>query len=319
MKPYIIGVDLGGTNIKVSVFDAKFKKLGENRAPTGAADGWQAVLERIDGCTRELLDQYSLTMEQVAAAGMGIPGLMDRKVGISQFSPNFTDWKDVPVSAWFREKWGVPVFIDNDVRVNLYGEWKFGAGRDRENLVLLTLGTGLGSGIVMDGRVLYGATGSAGEVGHMNMYREGRPCRCGSSGCLGRYVSALGMLRTFREKLDSGRESVVSNWVKNSEEITAKMISEAFDLGDSTAIETLTETGELLGFGLVNLINLFNPERVIIGGGMAAAGERLLAPARKVVQEHALEISRNACDLVTAQLGDAAGMLGAAYYASTQI
>lgn len=319
MKPYIIGVDLGGTNIKVSVFDANFKKLGENRAPTGAADGWQAVLERIDGCTRELLDQCSLTMEQVAAAGMGIPGLMDRKKGISQFSPNFTGWKDVPVSSWFREKWGVPVFIDNDVRVNLYGEWKFGAGRDRENLVLLTLGTGLGSGIVMDGRVLYGATGSAGEVGHMNMYREGRPCRCGSSGCLGRYVSALGMLRTFREKLDSGRESVVSNWVKNSEGITAKMISEAFDLGDPTAIETLTETGELLGFGLVNLINLFNPERVIIGGGMAAAGERLLAPARKVVQEHALEISCNACDLVTAQLGDAAGMLGAAYYASTQI
>ncbi len=319
MESYFIGVDLGGTNIKTAVFDSTFEKLGENRAPTGAADGWQAVLERMNICAKELLEQCGLTMEQVAAAGMGIPGLMDRKAGISQFSPNFTGWKDVPVSPWFREKWGIPVFIDNDVRVNLYGEWKFGAGRGRENLVLLTLGTGLGSGIVMDGRVLYGTTGSAGEVGHMNMYREGRPCRCGSSGCLGRYVSALGMLRTFREKLDSGKESVVSQWVKKPEEITAKMISEAFDLGDETARETLTETGEMLGFGLVNLINLFNPERIIIGGGMAAAGERLLAPARKVVQKHALEISRNACDLVTAQLGNAAGMLGAAYYAFTQI
>lgn len=319
MKEVLLGIDLGGTNIKVSVFDRTFEKLGESRCATGASEGWQAVLGRIDRCTRSLLEQLGIGMNQVAVAGMGIPGLLDRKTGISRFSPNFTDWQDVPVSRWFREAWGVPVFIDNDVRSNLYGEWKFGGGQGRENLVLLTLGTGLGSGIVMDGRVLYGATGSAGEVGHMNLYREGRPCRCGSSGCLGRYVSALGMLRTFREKLDSGRESMVSGWVKTPEEITARMISDAFDQNDPVAVETLTETGELLGFGLVNIINLFNPELILIGGGMAAAGERLLAPARKVIEEHALEISRNACELSVAKLGDSAGMVGAAWYGAQRL
>ena len=320
MKEVLLGIDLGGTNIKVSVFDRTFEKLGESRCATGASEGWQAVLGRIDRCTRSLLEQLGIGMNQVAVAGMGIPGLLDRKTGISRFSPNFTDWQDVPVSRWFREAWGMPVFIDNDVRSNLYGEWKFGGGQGRDNLVLLTLGTGLGSGIVMDGRVLYGATASAGEIGHMNMFRQGRPCKCGSSGCLGRYVSALGMVRTLREKLEAGAPSVIRAWVGDDwGKITAQMVSDAYDAGDATARAVLEETGELLGFGLVNVVNLFNPQAIVVGGGMSAAGERLLGPARRVVESHALAISRAGCEIVTAQLGDAAGMLGAAVYGARRM
>ena len=248
--------------------------------------------------------------------GMGVPGLLDIEKGISLFSPNFPQWENVPIAGWFKERLGIPVFIDNDVRVNLYGECYFGAGKGKKNVVLLTLGTGLGAGVMIDGHILYGATGSMGEIGHMNMYREGRPCRCKSSGCLGRYVSALGLLRTVKEKIEAKEKTVLTDWVKDPEEITAEMVSRAFDEGDQLAREAMEETGEILGFGLVNVINLYNPECVIIGGGMSAAGERLLSKAREVVDTHALEISRKACTIVTASLGDASGMLGAAKAAS---
>ena len=314
MKEIMVGVDLGGTNIKAAAFCAQsLDRLWENRIPTQADRGWEAVLGRIVLALEPLWAQAS--KDRVACVGVGVPGLLDIEEGISYFSPNFPQWKDVPVAAWLKERLALPVFIDNDVRVNLYGEWLQGAGRGKRNVVLLTLGTGLGSGIVMDGHVRYGTTSSAGEIGHMNMVREGRPCKCGSSGCLGRYVSALGMLRTLWEKLQAGQPSVILDWVGGElSAITADMVSRAYDLGDPAAVETMRETGELLGFGLVNVINLFNPEVVIVGGGMAAAGERLLGPARRVVDTHALELSRQSCQIVTAQLGDAAGMLGAALY-----
>lgn len=320
MKEYYVGMDLGGTNIKASLYTTEFEKVGENRTVTEAGRGSDVVLQRMLDNVQGLLVKADVALDEVGCMGIGVPGLLDVEQGISIFSPNFTDWEDVPVVRWFEERLGIPTYIDNDVRVNLYGEWHFGAGRGKRNVVLLTLGTGLGSGVMIDGHVLYGATGSVGEIGHMNMYRNGRPCRCGSSGCLGRYVSALGLLRTVKEKLDGGGQSILLDWTKHDvEKITAKMISDAYDLNDKVAREALYETGEILGFGLVNVINLYNPEIIIIGGGMSAAGERLLARTREVVQERALKLSRSACEIVTASLGDSAGMLGAAVYASKKM
>lgn len=320
MDKYCIGIDLGGTNIKAAVFSSGYEKLAESRMATEAHLGSEEVLKRILQVITGLMHGEHIKGSRLHCIGIGVPGLMDMENGISKFSPNMPLWNDVPVKRWFEERLRVPVFIDNDVRVNLYGEWYFGAGKGKRNVVLLTLGTGLGAGIVMDGRVLYGATASAGEVGHMNMYRNGRPCRCGSSGCLGRYVSALGMLKTFKDKLDAGEKSIITKWVNDDcGQISAKMISDAYDEGDETAISTMHETGEILGYGLVNIINLYNPDVVILGGGMSKAGERLLNTARKVVSTRALEISQNACSIVTALLGDSAGMLGAAIYANERM
>lgn len=316
MKKYIIGMDLGGTNIKTSLFTKDFSVVAEQRTPTMVSLGSEGVLQRMADNIRELLLKAGAAAEEVEVMGMGVPGLLDIEKGISLFSPNFPQWENVPIAGWFKERLGIPVFIDNDVRVNLYGECYFGARKGKKNVVLLTLGTGLGAGVMIDGHILYGATGSMGEIGHMNMYREGRPCRCKSSGCLGRYVSALGLLRTVKEKIEAKEKTVLTDWVKDPEEITAEMVSRAFDEGDQLAREAMEETGEILGFGLVNVINLYNPECVIIGGGMSAAGERLLSKAREVVDTHALEISRKACTIVTASLGDASGMLGAAKAAS---
>lgn len=312
---YIIGIDLGGTNLKISAYTfCHFHKLYEQRIATRPKKGWEYVMNQIYDAILQLT--AALPEQKAVCIGIGIPGLLDIENGVSIFSSKFPKWENMPVSGWLKERTGLPVYIDNDVRVNLYGEWFCGAGKHKENIVLLTLGTGIGAGIVIDGHVLYGTTASAGEIGHMNMFRPGRPCRCGSNGCLGMYVSASGILDTAKEKIAAGTPTIITEWTDgNPDRITAKMISKAYDLGDPAAIDTMNETGVILGYGLVNVINLFNPEILIIGGGMSAAGERLLRPARKIVKEHALRLSRRHCEIVTAQLGDGAGMLGAALYA----
>lgn len=264
----------------------------------------------------DLLMQNQLQATALNAIGIGVPGLLDIDTGISKFSPNFMNWQDVPIKQIFENQFHAPVFIDNDVRINLYGEWQFGVGIGQQNLLMVTLGTGLGSGVVLGGRVLYGTTASAGELGHMNMYRHGRPCACGSTGCLGRYVSARGIVKTTQEKLAAGEPSVLTDWTQNdANKITAKMVSQADDQHDQLAHTVWQETGELLGYGLANAINLFNPAMIIIGGGVANAGERLLTPTKQAIQAHGLKIAVGACQLMTAKLGDRAGMIGAAVIA----
>lgn len=307
-----IGIDLGGTNLKGSLFSENFEWVETIVLPSEADKGAGVVIEHIHQLIELLLAK---SPEQVLSIGIGVPRLLDKEAGISRFSPNFTNWENVPVTKLVHEKFQIPTFIDNDVRVNLYGEWHFGAGKEKENVVLLTLGTGVGAGIVVDNHVLYGKTGSAGEVGHMNMYREGRPCKCGSSGCFSRYVSATGIVMTAKEKLGTHPDSLLAK----VEDLTTKMISDAYDQGDQLAIEIYQETGELLGFGLGNILNLYNPEILIIGGGVSKAGERLLAYARETVAKHSLQISYDTCEIVTASLSDKAGMIGAAYYGANQL
>lgn len=317
---YYIGMDLGGTNIKLSIFDEDFRTIGEKRTPTEVSYGSEHVLNRMYETITSLMEELNLTASDIRCMGIGVPGILDIKNGISRFSPNFPKWKEVPIVAWMENHLRIPCYIDNDARVNLYGEWKFGAGKHRSNVLMITLGTGLGGAAVVDGRVIYGASGSAGEIGHINMYREGRPCRCGSSGCLGRYVSALGILRTFREKVEAGRHSIICDWVNGDlDKATAAMLSQAYDEGDPLTIEIMQETGELLGYGLCAVFSLYNPEIIIVGGGMSNTGERLLQYTKNILDTHALRIPYSACTIVTAVLGDAAGMLGAAVYAKEQM
>src|SRR5690606_8635384 len=177
-----------------------------------------------------------------------ITGFMDPQEGMSFHSPNFPNWRNIHVVNIMKETFDFPVYIDNDVRVNLYGEWWFGAGVGYKHLMLITLGTGLGSGVVSDGKVIYGTTASAGELGHLNMYADGPPCGCGNNGCLETYASATGIANTMKRELAAGRSSIIDKWTEGDHSlITAKMISEAYDAGDELAIEVLRYTGEILG------------------------------------------------------------------------
>ena len=171
MREYIIGIDLGGTNIKSSIFTLEFQKIHERSDPTEAVKGPFHVLNRIVHIIQEMLSSEGIESASILCMGMGIPGLLDPEQGLSIFSPNFPDWENIHVVNYMKKHFEFPVYIDNDVRVNLYGEWQFGAGIDYKNLILITLGTGLGSGIVNEGKVMYGTTSSAGDIGHMNMYR----------------------------------------------------------------------------------------------------------------------------------------------------
>lgn len=306
----VIGIDLGGTSIKGGVFDRGCDTpVVERRIPTEAAGGPEHVIERIEALIDDLLDEVE--RESVDRIGIGVPGLMDRKAGVSLFSPNFPGWQTVPIASIIGEHTGLPVVIDNNVRVNLYGEWRHGAGRGHDNVVMITIGTGLGAAVVVDGHVLYGATDSIAELGHITIPGLNRPCRCGDHGCLGRYVSAIGMVRTLNEKIADGKSSIIQSWTDSEGQVTAEMISRAYDAGDEVAMETMTETGELLGLGITYLINFFNPEIVVIGG-VSAAGERLLTPVRDVAKQHALPIAFEHCTIVSSELGAKAGMIGAA-------
>lgn len=317
MKSYIIGIDLGGTNIKSALLKTDCTIVCERTDPTEAAKGPAHVLHTIKKIVNEMMEQEGISQQAIKCMGLGIPGLLDKEKGISIFSPNFPMWRNVHVVEEMNRNFYFPVYIDNDVRVNMYGEWLYGAGVGYNNLFLATIGTGLGGAIVHQGEMIYGTTSSAGEIGHMNMYREGRPCRCGSSGCLGRYVSAIGMVRTFMDKLEQGRTSEVQQWINgDNNQITAEMLSRAYDMQDPLAIEVLHETGDLLGYGLTNVINLLNPQIIIIGGGVSAAGDRLLDPARQTIANHALSLSKQVCTIVQGKLGHRAGMIGAAAYAN---
>lgn len=311
-----IGVDLGGTNIKLGLLTKELTVIAKTKVATESETNSQTVMTNMIAGIHELMTANHVRPTDVQMIGIGVPGQMDIEKGLSIFSPNFANWDNVPVAQIIRDHFQIPTVIDNDVRVNLYGEWQLGAGQGKQDVLMVTLGTGLGAAMITDGRMMYGKSNSAGELGHLNMYRHGRPCACGSSGCLGRYVSARGMLKTVAEHLDAGETSIMTDWVNgDTKQITAKMVSDAYDQHDQLATEVLHETGEILGYGLSSAINLYNPEQIIIGGGMAQAGERLLKPTRDIIATHALKVAREVCSIETAQLGPWAGMIGAGVYA----
>jgi glucokinase len=320
MSQFLIGMDVGGTRIKAALFTPELTPVQEIVLPTEAIQGPKHVIHRMKESANTLIHSNALAAEQIQGMGIGFPGLLDPQSGVSFFSPNLPGWEKIALVSVLAKEYSFPLFLENDVRMNLYGEWCYGAGKGLTNLVLVTLGTGLGAAILNEGKIMYGTTWSAGEIGHMMLHRGGRPCRCGSSGCLGRYVSAVGMIQTLRERLQQQQTSIIQEWVANDEtRIEAHMISQAYDLGDRLAQEVMQETGELLGLGLKNAINLLNPQCIIIGGGLAAAGERLLAPTRATVAQHALKIASRTCTIVQAELGWRAGMIGAAAYARDKL
>nr|WP_282802253.1 ROK family protein [Secundilactobacillus kimchicus] len=318
MRSLYIGVDLGGTNIKLGLLSDQFTALWLGSVPTESLTNSEVVMTNLINGLRRLMTENNVTPADISAIGVGVPGQMDIKRGISIFSPNFANWDNVPVVQRLTQEFGLPVYIDNDVRVNLYGEWQFGQATGLDNVVMVTLGTGLGAAAIVDGKMLYGHSNSATELGHMNMVRQGgRPCACGSSGCFARYVSARGIIWTVRDHLAAGESSLLTEWVAGDvDAITPKMVSEAYDQGDLLAERVYTETAEMLGFGLANVINLYNPKRIVMGGGVAQAGDRLLKPAIEIAMSHSLKVARQDCDIVAAKLGSKAGAYGAGYMAA---
>lgn len=312
LKPYIIGVDLGGTNVRAAVTDRNGKILGEGREPSLAMEGLDTTIAQIIKSIRSATEKAKVDVGQVAGIGMGVPGHHDAPVGVVLWSPNFKDWHGVQLLAPIRNDLGLPVFMDNDANVAALGELGFGAGRGVRSLVMLTLGTGIGGGIVLDGRLWRGASGGAAEIGHTIILPDGPLCSCGRHGCLESLARRDAIIERAARKIQMGRHSVLieeADWPLWT--ATPATIAKAAQEGDEVAIETMAETGYYIGIGVASAINLLNPEMVVIGGGIAQAGDALWGPLLRTASALSLTQSRQVCQVVPAQLGDDAGVLGA--------
>lgn len=308
---YFVGSDLGGTNIATALVNEKGEIIEKDKRPTEAAYGPEHVIfNMIEAIKRVARD---VGMENVVGIGLGIPGLVDIEKGLSIFAGNLS-WENIPVMEKFEQEFPkMPLFMDNDVRVATLGEKYFGAGRGVDNLILITLGTGVGSGIIINGKLYRGTTYSAGEIGHITIFSDGLYCNCGNRGCLEVYASAPGIARRARDYIRAGHFTVMAGMVGNDiSKITAEVVSKACDMGDRLAMTVMEETAEILGIGIANYIDIINPEMVIIGGGVSLAGDKLFEPLRKTVRRRTMRNAGEKVRIVPAELKDESGMVGAA-------
>ncbi len=290
MNANVIGVDVGGTKILAGVVsrDGTVSRTCEYPTPLSSEE---SLLDALEAAVRDLLD------DSVAAVGFGVPSRIDQRVGVAIASANIP-LVDVPLRDLMRERLGLPVAIENDANAAAIAEWVAGAGRGTSDMVMLTLGTGVGGGLILGGRPYRGSIGAGVELGHVVLVHDGLPCSCGGRGHLESYVSGTAADAIAREAF--GPEADAHQLVRLARE------------GDPTAVELLAEIGRKLGSAIGSLINTFDPELIVIGGGFAAAGELLLAPARGVIAREALKPMRDSVRIVHAELGTSAGMLGAA-------
>jgi glucokinase len=308
----VIGVDLGGTKLLAGAVDAELGVHHRASRPARGADRAQ-VLARLVDVVREAADAAP---GPVTAVGFGIPSLMDREHGVAVFT-NHLPLADVPLRTLLGEQLGLPVFLDNDANCAMLAEHRFGAARGARHAVLLTLGTGIGGGLVVDGRLVRGATGAAGEPGHMVVDLDGEPCfgNCPNRGCLETVVSGEALGRAASRAAAAHPASALGRAVASGRAASGALVTELAHDGDDVSVGLLRSAGEMLGVGIVNLVNLLNPEVVVIGGAVVAAGELLLEPAREVVAARALAPSRDDVRIVPARFAAESGMVGAAVLA----
>jgi glucokinase len=303
-----IGIDLGGTSMKMGLVDSQGNTVLEMEKPTLAQEGVDGVIGRMVSHARELAKEAGLHWADVAGVGVGLPGFLDVKAGVVKQLTNLGWHEEVPIRRLLEEAWQIPVKIDNDANVAALGEAWCGAGAGVDDVVCITLGTGVGGGLILDGQLLHGRYGFAGEVGHMTIDPEGHPCNCGMRGCLETFSSATGMVRMAKEAIVAGRSTVLAD----VEKVGTKEIFAAAAAGDTVALEVKKRAIDALAQAMSALSVVLNPARFIIGGGVSYAGEALLQPLREAYAKRTQPNARQGVDVVLAQLGNRAGYIGAA-------
>lgn len=314
-----IGLDLGGTNIKAGIVDLDTGEIiGQKTIPTAARKGHVAVMERMADLILSLTADNGLKITDIGAVGIGLPGRLDLEKGEVLFLTNLPgNWPHVPVEKVISEKVGLPVAILNDVRAITYGEWKFGAGKGADTMVCFAVGTGVGGGSVINGKLHLGIGGTAGELGHMVIDLNGAKCGCGNHGCLETYASGPAITAAGLRAVTQGMTTKIGELVGyDLNKITPEIIARAANMGDEIAHEIYNQAGYALGIGIGNILVSICPRKVVIGGGVAAAGELLLEPARRAVREYGHIIPVDQVEIVPAKLGTNAGVIGTALWAS---
>ena len=312
-KDKLIGIDLGGTTIKFAIMTATGDIQQKWSIQTNILDEGSHIVPDIIDSINYHLDLYQLDKERIIGVGMGTPGTVNEKDGTVQGAFNL-NWKESQnVKADLEAGLGFPVAVDNDANAAALGEQWRGAGNNQPEVVFVTLGTGVGGGLVNEGKMIHGAKGAAGEVGHMIVEPGGYQCTCGNYGCLEQYASATGVVHLAHDYADAyAGDSKLKAMVSNGEEITSKIVFDLAKEGDYLANEVVDKVAFYLGLATANIANLLNPSAIVIGGGVSAAGDFLLTRVQKNLNDFAFKMTRHVTELKLAELGNDAGAYGAA-------
>jgi glucokinase len=302
----IAGIDIGGTKIALALAGTDGAVTEKTRFPTRVSDGPGAILERVFSEIERMLDGCG---SRLAAVGVGCGGPLDRHRGLILSPPNLPGWDEFPIVALLRERFGVPVLLDNDANAAALGEHRYGAGRGLKHLVYMTISTGIGGGVIVSNKIIHGVYDGAGEVGHMTVLPDGPLCGCGARGCLEALCSGTSIARRARERLAAGEESLLSSL--DAVEVTAQAVALAAREGDAMASKVWYETIRLLSVGVGNVFHALAPEAVIIGGGVSTAGEQLFEPLREHVRARVRMLPPDKINILQASLGGDSGIHGA--------
>ncbi|MGD8737123.1 MAG: ROK family protein [Anaerolineae bacterium] len=316
--PYVIGIDVGGTKILAAVVNGSGEIAAQAKQKTRAKEGPEAVLERIAATARQAVDKANIGWDRVAGVGIGAPGPVDPDSGIVFQPPNLAGWDQVALGPQLSQSLGVPVCLENDVNLGTLGEFSLGAGRGTKDMVGVFVGTGVGGGLILDGKLRSGFRHAAGEVGHMIVLADGPLCGCGKRGCLESVASRTAIVRDIRGGLAVGRESLIPKLTKDGKRrLTSGVLAKAYRRGDPLVREVFSRAQWYLGLLTASIVNLIDPEMVVFGGGVVEALEdEFLAPVRVTARQYYIQ-QRHAdrVRIVPATLGDYAGVLGAAVMA----
>lgn len=314
----ILAIDLGGTKFVAAVVSSTGEIGLRQYKLTLADEGPEAVIRRMLETIDDLIRNAGLTSSSLSGIAIAAAGAIDSARGIVTASPNLPGWHDVPLKDIVVKATGIRTVVLNDANAAALGEHAYGAGKGVNNLIYITVSTGIGGGIIINGKLYGGACGSAGEIGHTTIDINGLRCNCGNIGCLETLASGKAVAREAQRLISGGARTCMLELAEGElQNVTAQTVSAAAQRGDATAKAIIARAAGYLGVGLVNLVNIFNPEMIVVGGGMSKMGDSLLDGARSVVAERAFQLSAQAVRIVPSQLGDNAGILGAVAFASS--
>ncbi len=309
-RGYVVGIDMGATHLSLVATDFAAHVLHEIEVSFCVDDGPEVCLRTVDSLMRDLLGKVNLTFDDILAVGVGVPGPVVYDAGFVSSPPIMPGWDGYPIRTHLQTLWKIPISVNNDAELGALGEWAYGAGRGERHLAFIKVGTGVGAGLLLDGRIYRGATGCAGEIGHTTIDQSGPLCSCGSHGCLEAMAGGRAIAQKARSAVSAGRRTQLAT-VQPVESITARDVAAAVRLGDLVAQQIITEAGTYLGIAVASLVNLFNPSVVVVGGGVAQMGDLLLEPIRKTMRERSLRSAAHAVRVTSAVLGRRSSSMGA--------
>ncbi|OZU89970.1 glucokinase [Virgibacillus indicus] len=312
MNKRIIGIDVGGTTVKIGLLSYKGKILEKWEIPTNIDHHGVSISDDIWNSISDKLKQLNIGVESIMGIGVGAPGFFDGDTGFIFEAVNI-GWKNYGLADDLKSKSGLPVFAENDANIAVLGENWLGAGNNAKNMIAITLGTGVGGGIIANGEILNGENGMAGEIGHTTIDPNGYDCNCGRKGCLETIVSATGIVRQAMETIDKDKSSMLASHYEKKGSITAKDVFEFAEAGDPASKAIVKNTADIIGLFIANMGVVVNPEKVLIGGGVSKAGDQLLSQIQSAFEKYALPRVSEVCQLEIAELGNDAGIIGGAF------